>query len=657
MSFNDDPIVDSKSEKSEESVLAVKSFFSRKNDFLSRDEIPDYGVDLDVELLENNGASGKKFCIQIKSSSNLNYLKKTSTISLEFKTSRLGYLSRRTPGLGIIVVYDDKTKKTFFEYVETIINNITKISESDKWKNQNNVNIHIPLKNIVNEQNLKGIYERFLNRYKNLESLIYCYGKEFNIPVSVVNDDLNLQDSNVIIDLLNKYGIFLVNSQEFKSIYQLVRTLSFDKLSSSKELIFLAAVTYTEIGNYIEARYFIDKCLIKSNNFNNDELIIIKFSKAKVDFALGDIDNQKLHDILSELINHQQVGTANYLLLKINLIYTKITSLFQSKSELLPASKLELLQIFEEIQKSSIDVRHKHILLIFHAENFQGYAFKEFIQKIGDFKIKEKIGIKVSDHFKIKVIKEIFELINIPSKYYYEAYNYAKNNEDKLLMSYSLMNISGNFYLFNLNAILINNWKIPISIDDKKHYQRNFNNAFLAYNLFIELNLFNDAHRSLTFAYEIKKLFELISNLKLDGVSFNEIKNLLNNIESQTGIKKFESLTEINYNQKDIKFSFKDINDEDELSFAQSLLRASDLPENRLNYILSDIRAHKLFYKKCSNVNIQLLQDVRHLQYKETTYASPLKYILLNKKTGFKSLPYYNIEKLLEDYNSFLNPT
>ncbi|MFC2152916.1 DUF4365 domain-containing protein, partial [Bacteroidota bacterium] len=121
MTFFDNPIVDESSKISEESVLHVKGLFSRKNRFISREETPDYGVDLDVELIKNNGASGLKFAIQIKSSKNLKYINQSSVVSFKFKTSRLGYLSRRKPAYGIIIVYDDNTQIAYFEYVETII--------------------------------------------------------------------------------------------------------------------------------------------------------------------------------------------------------------------------------------------------------------------------------------------------------------------------------------------------------------------------------------------------------------------------------------------------------------------------------------------------------------------------------------------------------
>jgi hypothetical protein len=68
MSFYDDPIVDDNSKRSEESVNAVISLFTRKNGFITRPDNTDYGVDLEAELiLEGKGASSQKFPIQIKS--------------------------------------------------------------------------------------------------------------------------------------------------------------------------------------------------------------------------------------------------------------------------------------------------------------------------------------------------------------------------------------------------------------------------------------------------------------------------------------------------------------------------------------------------------------------------------------------------------------
>jgi hypothetical protein len=51
MGFYDNPIIDIYSKTSEESLITTKQVFLQKNGFLVREENPDKGVDLDVELL------------------------------------------------------------------------------------------------------------------------------------------------------------------------------------------------------------------------------------------------------------------------------------------------------------------------------------------------------------------------------------------------------------------------------------------------------------------------------------------------------------------------------------------------------------------------------------------------------------------------------
>ena len=87
MSFFDSPTVDDNAKKSEESVLKVKGIFTKRNGFINREENPDYGVDLDVELvLEAHHASSQKFAVQIKSTGKVSTVSKDGHkyISLSF---------------------------------------------------------------------------------------------------------------------------------------------------------------------------------------------------------------------------------------------------------------------------------------------------------------------------------------------------------------------------------------------------------------------------------------------------------------------------------------------------------------------------------------------------------------------------------------------
>ncbi|RZK32241.1 MAG: DUF4365 domain-containing protein, partial [Hymenobacter sp.] len=101
MAYSDSPRVDDNSKRSEESVLRVKSILSLKNGFINREESPDCGVDLDIELItDGKNASARKFAVQIKSAAKLNTVKKNGKefFAFSFETSRLNYLRKRDLG-------------------------------------------------------------------------------------------------------------------------------------------------------------------------------------------------------------------------------------------------------------------------------------------------------------------------------------------------------------------------------------------------------------------------------------------------------------------------------------------------------------------------------------------------------------------------------
>jgi Domain of unknown function (DUF4365) len=136
MSFIENPEVDLYSEASEESVNEARRVFTQRNGFLVREENPDKGVDLDVELILDKRVTGFKFAIQLKSVQELRVINKDGTqyISYSFKTSRLGYLIRRKPGLGLIVIYDDINRQLYFDYVENIYRILMDEHKDDEWK-------------------------------------------------------------------------------------------------------------------------------------------------------------------------------------------------------------------------------------------------------------------------------------------------------------------------------------------------------------------------------------------------------------------------------------------------------------------------------------------------------------------------------------------
>jgi len=149
MAFSNSPIVDTSAKASEESILFIRSILSTKNGFICREESPDYGCDLELEVITNGqNASGKKIPVQVKSWKRCKIIKLNTEnyISKPFNTSRLAYLCQRPPAYGLILIYDEPNTKCYFDFVEDIMARLDNSHLDDSWRDQESVSIHIPVK-------------------------------------------------------------------------------------------------------------------------------------------------------------------------------------------------------------------------------------------------------------------------------------------------------------------------------------------------------------------------------------------------------------------------------------------------------------------------------------------------------------------------------
>jgi hypothetical protein len=327
MSFSDNPIVDIASKNSEESVNAVRSSFTLKNGFIRRKEDPDYGVDEDVELIIENQASSKKFAIQIKSVAKANFIENDGIkyITLQFKSLRLGYLCRRPPAYGIIIIYDDSTQISYYEYVEEICNRLNNRNNNDNWKEIDKPTIHIPITNILNHDSLEKIHQKMVDRHINNQFLLIAYGDKYNIPVyqdNITNHKIDFDNPQTIAKFLSDNGLKLFNHNDLSIIYHLLSKLTIADILKSAELILLASITYCESGRFIDADYFLKKSE-KIRDFDNNQKNLWSFTRYKTDFALGNYEYKKYLSKLQDLTKTVS-GSFNNIVLEINIIFIKL---------------------------------------------------------------------------------------------------------------------------------------------------------------------------------------------------------------------------------------------------------------------------------------------------------------------------------------------
>src|SRR5215216_1881766 len=156
MAFDKLPQIDQSAVNSAESIRKLMDHMNEGSGFIMRLEVPDKGCDYDVELIKNQrDVSNWRFALQLKSIANPKFIKDGEFLSYSFETDRLGYLIRRLPAMGIVVLYDVDTERIYFDYVDEIYNRVRVEKGSEDWKQQDSVSIHIPVANEMTVQTIK----------------------------------------------------------------------------------------------------------------------------------------------------------------------------------------------------------------------------------------------------------------------------------------------------------------------------------------------------------------------------------------------------------------------------------------------------------------------------------------------------------------------
>lgn len=651
MAFYDNPIVDENSNRSEESINMLKLLINRKSNFICREEAPDYGVDLDVELIHESGTvSANKFAIQVKSTNIANCVvhEGTEYISLNFKTSRLGYLCRRSPGYGIITIYIESSKTTYFEYVENVCARLNSIKDEEIWKNQESVNIHIPLKNILNVASVASIYHKMCQRFINHDALLSNHGNQFDIPFSNVNNS-KVMNANEI----ERIAPALINAQEFTLLLQAINSLSNHEIIKSEKLCLFAAISNCELGNVIEAKNYMTRCIRFREKYNvfNQELIMLY--SPRIEFILGNLTLQEFEENFNS-IKHKITNRINKINVELNLLQLKIYHAISTNeySELIDLQIVEFDKTIKELDAKDTTIYSLSLLL---SDAILTYSSSLLTKGIIRENMKLSMGISGSSLEKEKYIARYKNLTNLAESNLDNIYEKSIKSNNSLISAEVLLK-RGKSFLYNqtclLNCDLLQIYNDEIRIT----YGNQLDSLQKAYYIFVNEFRYLEAHYCLNYLLEISELLSGFYHVDfVDVTLLDQARETILEIENLTGIKKYELLVkdQINlYHQRRKPQSFNDIvlriKDNDVHSFAKTILEINDLPEERLVNIKLDIENHRHFYSNRINSNLELLQDRRHAISKDTKYKSTPKYIIRNTKTGFETTSSTNINELLE---------
>lgn len=650
------PIIDVHSKNADKSELKFREVFSQHNNFIPRPDVPDKGCDFDVELIISDSQSSNwRFPVQLKSVTNLVLVDSQQFISYSFETSRLGYLMRRYPSMGLVVLYSLKEDRCFYDYTDKIYERIMSERNSDDWKSNDSINIRIPYSNILNATSATLIHGVFTKRFEQALIMQNSHGEKYGLPTFSLRSEFKFDFNNTdhIKRFLSEYGTLLLSNYDLGLIYNMITRIPNVSIYSNKDLLLIAAVSYSEYGMFADSELFCNKLV--RYELSSDEDIMLQFVKLKNKLSLGYINVDEFLKELSE-INISDSDIQSQIVVSVNLIRYKI-GLLKAFEKIPEEITKSIDDIFSSIEEMEANERIKGILKIWNAENLSYLVSTLSSVNIGQLHLRESMGGVMPLEERKKAALDIISLSKRFEDIVLEVNKKALEIDDELLKGYSLSTDVRHFISQQINFV---SFRIPVNKlkDFDVRLERKVSYSLTAYNYFLKLNLYKDAYNSLCEAIEIIELGEHGYGIKVqqDKKELYQIKKQIErdlDLEDRPIVMLELISKQTNNFDEDNKSGmpvFKDLNDEQLEFLAQTALISFNLPQERFNNLLNEMKAYRLFHQRCNDDNILILQIRDYSERKEDRYSSPVKFVLRSRKSGLETAPNSNMELLLSSW-------
>lgn len=654
MSFFDDPNIDSSSKVSEESVLATKSAFLQKKGFLVREENPDKGVDLDVELIVENQVSAFKFAIQIKSCKELSHKKKKGKLYVAYsiKTSRLGYLCRRMPGLGLVVLYDDNTKVTYYDYVEELYKRIMEMNGNEEWMSKDSVTFHIPVANVLDDVNTQQIYDTMQRRSCNFSEMYSKMASDFGLP-TFDHDELREPSA-----LLKKYGYVLFNKKDYNVIYAAISKLSLCKLTQNPKLLLLAAITYYQIGKCVEGDFFLAKCQKYLASFDDEEVELLNLTKLASDFTLGRVEREAYRQSLVELAPSIR-GEHNCIYISLQILFHDLLcgEMFdQDKlSETLAAVNAVGLKIVSlDVEE---DIKYSYMLEL--AAFLHHIGMRHFIKFVSQKMLVSKmLGKEIPFAQRLDSARLIAMLTSMPQEFLKYVWDYSIKNGKEYLRGVVLYKKAYMFHSFLFHQTAASYESFNSAVDYKADFptdlvKTTYYELLECYNIFYGKGDLYHAYRALSLSVEVNFLYSLVNSVNINDAQCVKVASILRALGDELGIDEPRTVTEsmmtnlLARKEEDPYAMYTSLEEDEIEKMCSWVVRSTGLPPERVVNMVSEIEFMKKALQAIDVKYFDVFQNLAHTKSVETMYEESPRYVISCKKCEYETVESNDLDVLL----------
>lgn len=623
MAFWDDPIVDKNSERSEESVLRTKLLLSRKNGFISH-EIngnDDYGVDINLQILNEGKATSLQVPLQIKSSLKFpeSHLNGEPHKVLQFKTSRLGFLIRHNPSKGIIVIYEESSDEIYYDFCYEIYNRIRLNKKDETWKSQESITIHIPKKNLLSGH-IVELHTRINNIFQNANQLYSDHARDYDLPLT---DEKGLLSA---FEQLKLNGGLMFEMNLFPQILTLLEDVERKHLRE-KEILFLGAITNVEVSDLVEADFYFKLIENSGITFDSEETEVLKFQRYKYEYYLGKASKEKLVEYLMEIRDNSH-HTRTVILASTNLLNLKLLGDAQAK-KFDRSYAQQIADYIAIIEDSKLEIRTKHFDLIGLADLLNSVSYRVLMEDLQEANVRSLYKNDLSKgEIKEKTLW-ILSLDTLSYKILIDAEKYGVTKKDDLLLA--------EVYYYRSRSFLNKNYAIymnQISLEnDEEISTLNFKLSLKSHFLYNKLGLVQGAIRAISTSIEIFKIslyslnIDLSSIIELEALE-KEYNQLLNSVPNF----QFTSIAEeIRDAINGVEKKYKDLTNAEILLMAEWHAKMKNLSSDRIPFIIEEMEDHREFYRLHDEEKFSLLSNQGSKG--EGAYSSSANYMVKSKNS------------------------
>lgn len=540
------PIVDENKIRSQTSEIEFEKIFSMKNGFNSQRVQPDYGDDYSVEIIKNSNVTNYKFNVQLKSTKKIKFIKENNFISHEIKVSTINYLNK-FPQIALIIIYDIKNKKFYYDYIWNILPRLSKQHGNENWKSRKNVSVNIPTNNIITDITINDIHEKIFNMFEYKDNILMQhqnidYYKD-NHSIDSKKYKVNIDDIDSIVDFMENEGINHLNTRHIKYLNELVEKLPIKIVINNETICYISSIVKIFLGEYVTAKIFIDECYKKIDKYDNDKKELIEYYEFKLKFMYNELNYKNYY---SKLLYFSK--QFKYSKIKPRIMTEKMTlELLLEKPDQFQL-KINIEKLLSAIEQLNA-VKEGKIDELYLSVDMISLLFTElsiyYQREIGKIAMLDKIGIEIDTIqpleqrrdtavFISNILEKSIKLIN-------GIINYSKSKKDNILWSICTYEYVHFSYMFEMSTRIFSNTADDIE-NTKKQFNEKTGKLIIAYKIFKNHLITNDAYRSACLLNDIKEFFIYFYKEELKIEVDCDLKKEIDHYEKENSLTPYKSL-------------------------------------------------------------------------------------------------------------------